>query len=157
MIEISCNENWEDLINKTKLQKILIVFLKHMFEDERGISLYLTDDVEIQNLNKKYRGKDCPTDILSWAYDNNDEEMNGIQTGESPATMLAGELVVSAERVRQQAVENGWNFETELIRLLAHGCAHLAGLCHESSEEESREMLELEIELLKEVDLTNIY
>jgi len=66
-------------------------------------------------------------------------------------------LIVSAERVRQQSVENGWDFETELIRLLAHGCAHLAGLDHESSKDEAREMLEVEIELLKEVDLTNIY
>ena len=48
MIEISCDENWEDLINKTRLQKILIIFLKHLFDTERGISLYLTDDGEIQ-------------------------------------------------------------------------------------------------------------
>ena len=157
MIEISCDENWEDLINKTRLKKILIIFLKYLFDTERGISLYLTDDEEIQKLNKEFRGKDCPTDILSWAYDDNDLEMNGAQTGDSASGKLAGELIVSAERVRQQAVENGWDFETELIRLLAHGCAHLAGLDHESSTEEAREMLELEIELLKEVDLTNIY
>ena len=50
MIEISCDENWEDLINKTRLQKILIIFLKHLFDTERGISLYLTDDGEIQKL-----------------------------------------------------------------------------------------------------------
>jgi probable rRNA maturation factor len=157
MIEISCDENWEDLINKTRLQKILIIFLKHLFDAECGISVYLTDDGEIQKLNKEFRGKDCPTDILSWAYDDNDLEMNGAQTGDLASGKLAGELIVSAERVRQQAVENGWDFETELIRLLAHGCAHLAGLDHESSTEEAREMLELEIELLKEVDLTNIY
>jgi len=157
MIEICCDENWEDLINKTRLQKILIIFLKHLFEAERGISLYLTDDGEIQKLNKVFRGKDCPTDILSWAYDDNNLEMNGAQTGDSASVNLAGEFVVSAERVRQQAVENGWDFETELIRLLAHGCAHVAGLDHESSREEAREMLELEIELLKEIDLTNIY
>ena len=157
MIEISCDENWEDLINKTRLQKILIIFLKHLFDTEHGISLYITDDGEIQKLNKEFRGKDCPTDILSWAYDDNDKEMNGAQTGGSAAAKLAGELVVSAERVRQQSVENGWDFETELIRLLAHGCAHLAGWGHESSTKEAREMLELEIELLKEIDLTNIY
>ena len=157
MIEISCDENWEDWINKTRIQKILIIFLKRLFDIERGISLHITDDGEIQKLNEEFRGKDCPTDILSWAYDDNDLEKNAAQTGDSASGNLAGELIVSAERVRQQAVENGWDFETELIRLLAHGCAHLAGLDHESSTEEAREMLELEIELLKEVDLTNIY
>ena len=157
MIEIRCDENWEDLINKTRLQKILIIFLKHLFDTERGISLYLTGDGEIQKLNKEFRGKDCPTDILSWAYDDNDLEKNGAQMGDSAAGKLTGELIVSAERVLQQAVENGWDFETELIRLLAHGCAHLAGLDHESSTEVACEMLELEVELLKEVDLINIY
>ena len=157
MIEISCDENWEDLINKTRLKKILIIFLKHIFEADRGISLYLTDDAEIQKLNKKFRGKDCHTDILSWDYDDNDPEMNRAKKDDSAVAELAGELVVSAERVRHQAAENGWDFETELIRLLAHGCAHLAGVDHERSTEEAREMLELEIELLKEVDLTNIY
>jgi len=157
MIEISCDENWEDSINKVRLQKILIIFLKHLFDTECGISLYLTNDGEIQKLNKKFRGKDCPTDILSWAYGDNDMETYGAQKDDFASGKLAGELIVSAERVRQQAVENGWDFETELIRLLAHGCVHLAGLDHENSTEEAREMLELEIELLKEVDLTNIY
>jgi len=157
MIEICCDENWEDLIDKTRLQKILIIFLKHLFDTERGISLYLTNDGEIQKLNKEFRGKDCPTDILSWAYDDNDLGMDLAQTGDSASEKLAGELIVSVERVLQQAVEYGWDFETELIRLLAHGCAHLAGLDHESSAKEGREMLEVEIELLKEVDLRNIY
>ena len=70
---------------------------------------------------------------------------------------LVGDLVVSVERVRKQAAENGWDFETELIRLLAHGCAHLAGWDHERSPQEAQEMLELEIYLLKEVNLLNIY
>ena len=157
MIEINCDENWKVLINNTRLQKILIIFLKRLFDTESGISLYITNDEEIQKLNKEFRGKDCPTDILAWAYDENDLEMNGAQTDDSTSGKLAGELVVSAERVCQQAVENGWDFETELIRLLAHGCAHLTGLDHENSTEEARKMLELEIELLKEVDLTNIY
>jgi probable rRNA maturation factor len=70
---------------------------------------------------------------------------------------LAGDLVVSVEHVRKQAEENDWNFETELIRLLAHGCAHLAGWDHERNAKEAKEMLELEIELLKKVGLLNIY
>ena len=157
MIEIRCDENWEDLINKTRIQKILMIFSKHLFDSEHGISLYLTDDREIQKLNKEFRGKDCHTDIMTWAYCDNDSEINRAKPDDSADPELAGELVVSAERVRHQAAENGWDFETELIRLLAHGCAHLAGVDHERSTEEAREMLELEIELLKEVDLTNIY
>ena len=162
MIEIHCDERWEELINKSELKKIISIFLKHLFEGECGISIYLANDRVIQKLNKTFRGKDCPTDILSWTYDESEQgaiesKISDAEKGYSENTSLAGELVLSEERVSQQSVENGWDFETELIRLLAHGCAHLAGWDHERSAEEASEMLVLEIELLNEVGLTNIY
>jgi len=161
MIEIRCDERWEALINKSELQKILTVFLKHLFKEKCGISIFLANDDVIQKLNKTFRGKDYPTDILSWAYNDDqgvfESKMIDDEIGHLENINFAGELVLSEERVRLQASENGWDFETELIRLLAHGCAHLAGWDHERSLEESREMLVLEIELLNEVGLTNIY
>ena len=157
MIEVRFDENWKALINENRLLEILKVFLLSLFESERGISMYLTDDEEIQNLNQKFGGKDCPTDILSWPYSENNSEIDEPKLSDANDVELVGDLVVSAERVRQQAAENGWDFETELIRLLAHGCAHLAGWDHERSAEEAREMLEIEINLLKEVGLVNIY
>ena len=157
MIEIRCDADWQGLINQKQLAEILKVFLWHLFESERGISLYLTDDTEIQKLNQQYRGKNSPTDILSWPYTEDDVELSLPKIDESEDVELAGDLVVSVERVRKQATENGWDFETELIRLLAHGCAHLAGWDHERSANEANEMLELEIALLKEVGYENIY
>ncbi len=157
MIEIRCDADWQGLINQKQLAEILKVFLWHLFESERGISLYLTDDTEIQKLNQQFRGKNSPTDILSWPYTENDVELSLPKIDESEDVELAGDLVVSVERVRKQAEENGWDFETELIRLLAHGCAHLAGWDHERSANEANEMLELEIALLKEVGYENIY
>ena len=157
MIEIRCDADWQGLINQKQLAEILKVFLWHLFESERGISLYLTDDTEIQKLNQQFRGKNSPTDILSWPYTENDVELSLPKIDESEDVELAGDLVVSVERVRKQATENGWDFETELIRLLAHGCAHIAGWDHERSANEANEMLELEIALLKEVGYENIY
>ena len=157
MIEIRCDADWQGLINQKQLAEILKVFLWHLFESERGISLYVTDDTEIQKLNQQFRGKNSPTDILSWPYTEDDVELSLPKIDESEDVELAGDLVVSVERVRKQATENGWDFETELIRLLAHGCAHLAGWDHERSANEANEMLELEIALLKEVGYENIY
>ena len=157
MIQIRCDEGLQGLINKKRIRNILKEFLNRLFDSQRGISVLITNDAEIQKLNKQFRKKDYPTDILSWTYDVGEGEIAGPELNESQEENITGELAVSAERVSKQASENGWDFETELIRLLAHGCSHLAGLDHESSTEEAREMLELEIELLKEVDLTNIY
>ena len=157
MIEIRCDVDCDGLINQNQLEEVLKVFLKNLFKNKRGLSLYLTDDTGIQKLNLEFRGKDAPTDILSWPYTNDATDSNLPKVEFTEDVKLAGDLVVSVERVRKQSAENGWDFETELIRLLAHGCAHLAGWDHERSAEEARKMLELEIYLLKEVDLLNIY
>ena len=157
MIQIRCDEGFHGLINEKRIRNILKEFLNRLFDSQRGISVLITNDAEIQKLNRQFRKKDCPTDILSWTYDVGEGEIAGPELNESQEENVAGELVVSAERVSEQAFENGWDFETELIRLLAHGCAHLAGWDHKVSKKQEREMLELEIQLLKEVDLKNIY
>ena len=131
--------------------------MNRLFDSQRGISVLITNDAEIQKLNKQFRKKDYPTDILPWTYDVGEGEIAGPELNESQEENIAGELVVSAERVSKQASKNGWDFETELIRLLAHGCVHLAGWDHEESGKQEREMLELEIQLLKEAGLKNIY
>ena len=157
MIQLIYNEGFEDLINETRIRNILKNFLNSLFDSQKRISVLITNDVEIQKLNKQFLKKDYPTDILSWTYDLEEEKKTGLELRESREENIAGELVVSAERVSKQAFENGWDFETELIRLLAHGCAHIAGWDHEESEKQERGMLELEIKLLKDVCLNKIY
>ena len=157
MIQIRCDEGFQGLINENCIRNILKEFLNRLFDNQRGISVLITNDAEIQKLNKQFRKKDYPTDILSWTYDMGEVEIARQDLNEPQDENIAGELAVSAERVSKQASENGWDFETELIRLLAHGCAHLAGWDHEESRKQEREMLELEIQLLKEVGLKNIY
>ena len=157
MIQIQCEESFQGLINEKRIRNILKEFLNRLFDSQRGISVLITNDVEIQKLNKQFLKKDYPTDILSWTYNVGEGEIAAVELNESQVENIAGELAVSAESVSKQASENGWDFETELIRLLAHGCAHLAGWDHEESEKQERQMLELEIQLLKDVGLRNIY
>ncbi len=157
MIQIVCDQLFEGLINEKRIRKILKDFMNLLFDEQRGISVLITNDAEIQKLNKEFRKKDYPTDILSWSYDSLKAEIEGLEMKESQEENIAGELALSAERITKQASENGWDFETELIRLLAHGCVHLAGWDHEESEKQEKQMLELEIKLLKDVGLNNIY
>ena len=157
MIQIRCDEGFQDLINEKRIRNILKEFLNRLFDSQIGISVLITNDAEIQKLNKQFRKKDYPTDILSWSYDVGEGEIAGPELNDSQEENIAGDLAVSAERGSKQASENGWDFETELIRLLAHGCAHLAGWDHEESGKQERKMLELEIQLLKEIGLKNIY
>ena len=69
MIQLRYNGGFEDLINETRIRNILKNFLNSLFDSQRGISVLITNDAEIQKLNRQFRKKDYPTDILSWTYD----------------------------------------------------------------------------------------
>tara|TARA_B100001146_G_scaffold167521_1_gene148280 strand:- start:76 stop:537 length:462 start_codon:yes stop_codon:yes gene_type:complete len=146
VIEITCTKTVAEQADPETLQKVLTIFLQQLFPGEHSVSLYLTDDMEMRELNREFRERDQTTDVLSWSYWEDD-----------PDAKCVGDLAVSLEQVTRQAQENDWPVETELARMLAHGCAHLAGWDHERSEEEARKMLELEIELLQLAGYSSIY
>lgn len=95
---------------------------------EREVSLLLTDDAEIHELNRDYRHKDKPTDVLAFALD---------EAGESFGSL--GDVVVSVERVRAQARSRRVELDQELELLVVHGTLHLLGYDH-AMKAEAREM-----------------
>ncbi len=111
---------------KTKhLKEIIIKALDNLGFDKTYVTLYLTDDEEIRVLNKTYRKKDKPTDVLSFLIN---QKMRGYN--------YLGELVISLDRALAQAKEFGHSLDDELKRLIVHGIVHLYGLDHEKSKEE---------------------
>jgi len=96
------------------------------------VSLVITDDDEVQQLNREYRGVDKPTDVLSFPQD------EGV--GESfplvgPVPRPLGDIVISGERVRAQAADYGHSQRRELAYLAVHGLLHLLGFDHETDTE----------------------
>ena len=153
-------------LDEAALISALEAFLEVPRLPRGGLSLLLAGDDTLRALNLQYRGLDRPTDVLSWSYGGltrpdgssrttNTTEGEDGEDGEGRAEPL-GELALSLERARQQAAENGWDLRTEVLRLLAHGCAHLAGYDHDTSAAE-REMMTLEVEMLARVGLENLY
>jgi len=96
------------------------------------VSIALVSDHEIRSLNRRWRGKDRPTDVLSFPL-------------EEPAAL--GDVVISIETARRQASEGGWPLAVELRRLLAHGILHCRGYGHDAPAE-ARRMAEAERRLL---------
>ena len=82
MIQIRCDEVFQDLINEKRIRNILKDFLNRLFDSKRGLSVLITNDAEIQKLNKQFRKKDYPTDILSWTYDVREGEIAGPELNE---------------------------------------------------------------------------
>jgi probable rRNA maturation factor len=102
------------------------------------LSIVLVSDPQIRRLNKLYRNKDKPTDVLSFPIG---EKVNG--------WLILGDIVISVDTARRQAQELGHSLEEELKRLLVHGLVHLLGYDHELGGEEEKKFFELEEFVLK--------
>lgn len=108
------------------------------------VSVLLTTDAELKRLNRTFRGKNKPTDILSFPAD----PIPGLP----PAHQHAGDLAVSLDTAGRQAAEHGHTVTDEVRVLLLHGLLHLAGLDHET---DRGEMAAREAELRTELRLPN--
>ncbi|MFO7888003.1 MAG: rRNA maturation RNase YbeY [Eubacteriales bacterium] len=105
------------------------------------ISISFVNNKEIKELNKKYRGKDYPTDVLSFPLN---EEVEGL--------IILGDIIVSIEKVMQQSEEYNHSFERELTYLIIHGMFHLLGYDH-LIEEDKKIMRGKEKKIVKELEL----
>ncbi|MFZ5753685.1 MAG: rRNA maturation RNase YbeY [Bacillota bacterium] len=121
-------------------------------EDNVEVSVALVDDENIRALNRDYRAMDCPTDVLSFALDeeNITEERTFVEAGD---THLLGDIIISLEMTLAQAQEYGHSFTRELAFLTVHGMLHLLGYDH-TDEDEEAEMRSLEEAILGQLNIT---
>ncbi|MDD2233703.1 MAG: rRNA maturation RNase YbeY [Desulfitobacteriaceae bacterium] len=133
--------NWEDAgfskAEKHRLQDLLEQGLSAVLKlcaaaDQAEVSLSLVTDDQIRQLNRDYRGLDRPTDVLAFAFKEENPREPRIIGHED---QLLGEIVISVERAQAQAVEYGHSFERELLYLAIHGTLHLLGYDHQTEEE----------------------
>ena len=114
------------------------------------ISVTVTDNIHIHELNREYRGVDRPTDVLSFPmYSFTDDDM----PEEGPAPVVLGDIVISAERAKEQAVEYGHSFQREISFLTVHSVLHLLGYDHEVSEEAENKMFSLQDKIMDKLGI----
>ena len=137
--------------------------LKAINRENLELSLVFTDDEYIRQLNRDWRGKDKPTDVLSFPQDFPDRAFSEylitpeaqlmIALRECKNCKLLGDIVISVDTARRQAREYGVPLDEEIKRLIVHGLVHLLGFDHERSkldEEKFRHVEELLIQLVSE-------
>lgn len=105
------------------------------------ISITLTDNQTIKELNKQWRNKDKPTDVLSFPM----EDSIGYKY------RLLGDVVISLPFAKKQAKEIGFSYKEEILRLLIHGILHLLGYDHERSKEDEKIMFELQEKIFESI------
>lgn len=121
------------------------------------VSVLLTGDQHIQELNEQYRGKDKPTNILSFgSYDHPIEETMYKRDVQKGVPIILGDLILSYHTVLKETQEQNKLFEHHLRHLIVHGVLHLLGYDH-VHDEDARMMEDLEIEILKLFGIVNPY
>lgn len=121
------------------------------FPYEAELSVTLTDNDEIRELNREYRNIDRATDVLSFPlYENGEIDGADALSGEP---IGLGDIVISLERAKAQAEEYGHSFERETAFLCVHSVLHLLGYDHERGQEEEKDMFERQENVLKQMKL----
>ena len=132
------------------------------FEGAAEVSVTFVDNEAIRELNREYRGKDAPTDVLSFPlYEDEDDFDDGFVLGPDleedeaeDAPIAIGDIVISVERAKAQAEEYGHSFDRELAFLAVHSTLHLLGYDHERSEEEDADQRRRQEEILASIGQT---
>ena len=105
-------------------------------------SIIFVDNEKIHELNKQFRGVDRPTDVISFAFEDAEEEFLS-------TIRVLGDIYISIPKMQEQAKEYGHSEKRELAFLVVHGLLHLLGYDHQTEEEE-KVMFQIQEEMLNE-------
>lgn len=122
------NRDWSVLADR---------ILERIGRRESSATIAFVSDNKIRQLNRRYRGIDKATDVLSFPSGNDDD-------------VELGDIVVSVEKASVQARQNGLKMEQEIAQLILHGLLHLCGYDHET---DNGEMNRLELRLRRELGI----
>ena len=151
--------NYIEADENPEYESIIKSVLKKCFEvenmDKLGlyVSVTLTCPSYIRKINNEYRNIDKETDVLSFPMFEKNEIDEMIEAGNNIAHDVLGDIIVSVERVKEQAIEYGHSFERELAYMIVHGFYHLMGYDH-MTEEDKTVMRAKEENVLEKLNIT---
>lgn len=143
-------DQWHELLHKIIQQVIETLKITTRVE----VSILLTNNIEIQALNKEYRGKDKPTNVLSFP-NLNEDDLRFLPKNPIYPVML-GDLVLAFETLLEESALEKKPFLDHFNHLVVHGMLHLLGYDHETDDDEEC-MKEKEVMILKSLNVNNPY
>lgn len=144
--------DWESLA--ARAAGALSVVAPELAKECLSTSMIFTSDEEVQVLNAEWRGKDKPTNVLSFPMLEREDLLDLPDDG--PPEML-GDIALAFETCAREAEEKGITLQDHASHLIIHGLLHLAGLDHEISDEDARAMEILEIKALALIGIADPY
>ncbi|PFP25472.1 rRNA maturation RNase YbeY [Bacillus sp. AFS073361] len=150
---IDCIDETETLTEEQMLEIERVINFaakKQDVEEHSEVSVTFVSNERIQEINREYRDKDKPTDVISFAMEELGEGEMEFVGADMPRVL--GDIIISVPKAIEQAEEYGHSFLRELGFLAVHGFLHLLGYDHMTAEEE-KEMFTLQKDILDEYGL----
>ena len=144
--------DWENLA--ARAADAIALVTPELGNQRLAVSLLFADDAEVHALNRKWRSKDKPTNVLSFPMLEREDLLALASDG--PAELL-GDIALALETCQREAANKGVSLEAHATHLLIHGLLHLAGYDHETSPEDARAMEQLEIKALALMGIADPY
>jgi len=158
LLEISIEDPWDEREDWAALAQrcvdALAAVAPEISRERLVTSLLFASDEDIQTLNREWRGKDKPTNVLSFPMLERVELL--ALAGDGPPVML-GDIVLAHGTCAREANEKALRLPDHAAHLIVHGLLHLAGHDHEISDEAAQVMEDLEIKALALLGLANPY
>jgi probable rRNA maturation factor len=144
--------DWSALANRAVAAALEVA--PELTNPRLSASVLFTSDAEVQALNRQWREKDKPTNVLSFPMLDRDELLD--LPAEGPPELL-GDISLACETCAREATEKGITLENHAAHLVVHGMLHLAGLDHELSPADAAAMEALEIKALALLGIADPY
>ncbi|NCD05294.1 MAG: rRNA maturation RNase YbeY [Spirochaetia bacterium] len=148
-IDIQYNlEEYEKRLPYDIIESKVNLILDKLSQDEVELSITFVSDEEIQELNKQWRDKDMPTDILSFVQSDNIDDFDFWPDADQ--SNILGDMVISISAIERNCENFDVPFSQEVDRILIHGILHLLGHDHKSNDK-SEPMLLLQEKILSSI------
>lgn len=117
-------------VDRKKMRAAVVAYLQKRIESDAEVSITIVGDRQMHELNKTYRKKDEPTDVLSFPH-NDPSQPNPVPFVDPPDNLIRlGDIVVSYPQARSEAMEENKLVDDQIIILVLHGIDHLLGIHH---------------------------
>lgn len=149
---------YQDIDENKEYEKVIEKVLSQCFKEEKiensklCITITLTNPENIKKINDEYRNIDRATDVLSFPIFEKEELEEKIKEEDFEHEDILGDIIISIEKVQEQALEYGHSFERELSYMVVHGFYHLMGYDH-IKEEDKIKMRPKEEKILNELKI----
>ena len=151
-VETDVSGEWDSRIDWPALARsavhAAVAHSRHSGLSDSEVSVKFTSDAEVRGLNAQWRGKDKPTNVLSFPM----AEESGLADAQ-----LLGDIVLAHDVCAAEAADKGVPIETHAAHLVVHGTLHLLGYDHETSDADAEEMEETERRALAAIGIADPY